>query len=71
VWPEKSGVLLNDGRALPYDYLVIATGPKLAFDEIKRLPARSRECPPLTQSTAVRFWTATASEIQARSQFPR
>ena len=28
-------MLLNDGRALPYDYLVIATGPKLAFDEIE------------------------------------
>ena len=35
VRPEKSEVLLNDGRALPYDYLVIATGPKLAFDEIE------------------------------------
>jgi hypothetical protein len=29
VRPEKSGVLLNDGRALPYNDLVIATGPKL------------------------------------------
>jgi NADPH-dependent 2,4-dienoyl-CoA reductase/sulfur reductase-like enzyme len=42
VWPQKSGALLNDGRALPYDYLVIATGPKPAFDEIRRLPARIR-----------------------------
>jgi sulfide:quinone oxidoreductase len=35
VRPEKNEVLLNDGRTLPYDYLVIATGPKLAFDEIE------------------------------------
>ena len=25
---------MSDGRTLPYDYLVIATGPKLAFDEV-------------------------------------
>ena len=41
VRPEKNEVLLNDGRALPYDYLVIATGPNLAFDEIEvRRPGR-------------------------------
>jgi sulfide:quinone oxidoreductase len=28
---------MNDGASLPYDYLVIATGPKLAFDEIEGL----------------------------------
>ncbi len=28
---------LNDGSSLPYDFLVIATGPKLAFDEIEGL----------------------------------
>ena len=27
----------NDGRRLTYDYLVIATGPALAFDEIEGL----------------------------------
>jgi NADPH-dependent 2,4-dienoyl-CoA reductase/sulfur reductase-like enzyme len=35
VRPDRNEVLLNDGRALAYDYLVIATGPKLAFDEIE------------------------------------
>jgi len=35
VRPDKNEVLLNDGRTLPYDYRVIATGPKLAFDEIE------------------------------------
>ncbi len=35
--PGENAVLLNDGSRLPYDYLVIATGPKLAFDEVPGL----------------------------------
>jgi len=35
VHPEKNQVELGDGSTLAYDYLVIATGPKLAFDEIE------------------------------------
>ena len=35
VVPEKNELLLNNGETLSYDYLVIATGPKLAFDEIE------------------------------------
>lgn len=37
VKPENNQVELNDGRVLDYDYLVIATGPDLAFDEIEGL----------------------------------
>ncbi len=37
VSPERNVVELNDGTILPYDYLVIATGPALAFDEIEGL----------------------------------
>jgi sulfide:quinone oxidoreductase len=37
VHPEKSQVELDDGRMVDYDYLVIATGPKLAFDEVEGL----------------------------------
>src|SRR6185503_12558356 len=33
----ENAVELNDGRRLSYDYLVIATGPALAFDEIPGL----------------------------------
>ncbi len=33
--PTANLVELNDGATLPYDFLVIATGPKLAFDEIE------------------------------------
>jgi len=37
VHPDKNQVELDDGRNVDYDYLVIATGPKLAFDEIEGL----------------------------------
>ena len=37
VVPTMNSVELNDGTALDYDYLVIATGPELAFDEIQGL----------------------------------
>ena len=32
--PAESRVELGDGSSLEYDYLVVATGPELAFDEI-------------------------------------
>lgn len=35
VHPGENRVELNDGSTLSYDYLVIATGPDLAFDEIE------------------------------------
>ena len=35
--PEANEIELADGRRLGYDYLVIATGPDLAFDEIPGL----------------------------------
>jgi sulfide:quinone oxidoreductase len=34
VLPEENAIRLVDGRMVTYDYLVIATGPELAFDEI-------------------------------------
>jgi sulfide:quinone oxidoreductase len=37
VHPERNEIELSDGRLISYDYLVIATGPKLAFDEIEGL----------------------------------
>lgn len=37
VHPTDNRIELEDGRFLPYDYLVIATGPDLAFDEIEGL----------------------------------
>jgi sulfide:quinone oxidoreductase len=35
VHPEKNEVELADGTTVGYDYLIIATGPKLAFDEVE------------------------------------
>jgi sulfide:quinone oxidoreductase len=32
--PEKNEIELNDGKTVKYDFLIIATGPKLAFDEV-------------------------------------
>ena len=37
VHPERNQVELGDGTVLDYDYLVIATGPKLAFEEVEGL----------------------------------
>ncbi|MBA3068755.1 MAG: NAD(P)/FAD-dependent oxidoreductase [Hyphomonas sp.] len=37
VEPDQKRVQLADGTAVSYDYLVIATGPELAFDEIEGL----------------------------------
>ncbi|WP_447932489.1 NAD(P)/FAD-dependent oxidoreductase [Sphingopyxis fribergensis] len=35
VHPKDNRIELNDGSLVAYDYLVIATGPNLAFDEIE------------------------------------
>ncbi|MHB1053376.1 MAG: NAD(P)/FAD-dependent oxidoreductase [Thiobacillus sp.] len=40
VHPEQNTVELEDGRSIDYDFLVIATGPKLAFDEVEGLGPR-------------------------------
>jgi sulfide:quinone oxidoreductase len=37
VQPKQSRIELDDGSSLAYDFLVIATGPKLAFDEVPGL----------------------------------
>lgn len=37
IHPKENRIELNDGSFLDYDYLIIATGPDLAFDEIPGL----------------------------------
>ncbi|NII11836.1 FAD-dependent oxidoreductase [Oleiagrimonas sp. C23AA] len=41
VVPSENHLLLVDGQRLDYDYLVIATGPRLAFDEVPGLGPES------------------------------
>jgi len=44
VHPDSNEVELEDGQRIAYDFLVIATGPKLAFDEIDGLgPERNTQ----------------------------
>jgi sulfide:quinone oxidoreductase len=35
--PEDNRIEMEDGSSVGYDYLVIATGPELAFDEVEGL----------------------------------
>ena len=35
IYPDENRIELMDGRSLDYDYLIISTGPELAFDEIE------------------------------------
>lgn len=35
--PDDNTLVLRDGSTVQYDYLVIATGPKLAFEEVEGL----------------------------------
>ncbi|MEW5888948.1 MAG: FAD/NAD(P)-binding oxidoreductase [Pseudomonadota bacterium] len=37
VHPEHNRLELDDGRMIDYDFLVVATGPKLAFEEVEGL----------------------------------
>ncbi|MCF8179674.1 MAG: NAD(P)/FAD-dependent oxidoreductase [Sulfuritalea sp.] len=37
VQPDKNQIELDDGQVIDYDYLIIATGPKLAFEEVEGL----------------------------------
>ena len=37
VHPENNQIEMDDGSTVDYDFLVIATGPKLAFDEVEGL----------------------------------
>ena len=44
VHPAENRIDLGDGSSMAYDYLVIATGPELAFDEIEGLgPERNTQ----------------------------
>jgi sulfide:quinone oxidoreductase len=53
---EYSTVTVADGRVLQYDYLVIATGPKLAFDEVPGLGPEAHTQSVCTHAHAAAAW---------------
>ncbi len=61
VHPEDNCIEMEDGSTVAYDYLVIATGPKLAFDEIEGLGPNSH-----TQSVCHVSHAVTANKAWAR-----
>jgi sulfide:quinone oxidoreductase len=58
VVPESSQLRLRDGRVLSYDYLVITTGPRLAFDEIPGLGPDAHTHSICTTEHAQTAWVA-------------
>lgn len=53
---QQRSLTLDDGRTLEYDYLVITTGPKLAFEEVPGLGPAGHTESVCTQDHAVRAW---------------
>ena len=61
--PQNS-LLLRSGTVLQYDYLVIATGPKLAFEEVPGLGPAGFTQSVCTQEHAVQAWTKYQEFVQ-------
>ena len=64
VHPDKNQVELTDGRSVDYDFLVIATGPKLAFDEVPGLGPDGHTQSVCTVDHAVNAGRAWADFVQ-------
>lgn len=58
VHPDANRLELTDGRSIDYDYLVITTGPKLAFDEVPGLGPDGHTQSVCTTPHAERAWQA-------------
>ncbi|MBW8366944.1 MAG: FAD-dependent oxidoreductase, partial [Arenimonas sp.] len=58
VVPEENHLVLGDGRRLDYDYLVITTGPRLAFDEVPGLGPQGHTHSVCTTAHASEAWAA-------------
>jgi len=65
VVPEQSHLLLRDGRRLDYDYLVIATGPRLAFDEVPGIGPAGHTQSVCTTAHAATAWAAYQEFLKA------
>ena len=53
---EQNSLTLADGKTLNYDYLVVATGPRLAFEEVPGLGPEGHTQSVCTQSHAELAW---------------
>lgn len=62
--PAARRVTLADGRELAWDYLVITTGPKLAFDEVPGLGPDAFTQSICTHEHAARAWEAYERFLQ-------
>jgi sulfide:quinone oxidoreductase len=60
-----SRLTLDDGTGLDYDYLVIATGPKLAFEEVPGLGPKGFTQSVCTHGHALQAWEQYQQFVQA------
>lgn len=62
--PDDRQLLLADDQLIDYDYLVIATGPKLAFDEVEGLGPRGYTQSVCTVDHAEKAWQNWQNFVQ-------
>ena len=62
---QGSRLTLDDGTGLDYDYLVIATGPKLAFEEVPGLGPKGFTQSVCTHGHALQAWEQYQQFVQA------
>ena len=62
--PAENRLELNDGRSLSYDYLVITTGPRLAFDEVPGLGPQGHSHSICTTPHALETWQSYQAFLQ-------
>jgi len=65
VVPDENHLRLRDGTRLDYDYLVIATGPRLAFDEVPGLGPEGHTHSICTTDHAEQAWKAYQAFLEA------
>jgi sulfide:quinone oxidoreductase len=62
---QASRLTLDDGTSLEYDYLVIATGPKLAFEEVPGLGPKGFTQSVCTHGHALQAWEQYQQFVQS------